>query len=152
MPCCKSGVCNSHEIPYNILITHRYTFRLSYIDHKGPMLPTIPNNCHLLDDLLWRILGNCPLNVIGNSTKLEAVMHPKEALEDLHVKKTKGHSFGMFIQSAHSKPALVVYMLYLRRRLGEICHAKRRVLAAQIKVAPVTLLSKIAHHLRVSNK
>lgn len=33
------------------LITHRYTFRLSYIDRKGPMFPTIPNHCHPLDDL-----------------------------------------------------------------------------------------------------
>ena len=90
---------NSHEISYNSSIHLQIVIKK---DHKGPMFPTIPNNCHPPDDLLWRILGNCPLNVIGNSTKLEAVTYPKEALEDLHVKKLRAVvsacSFNLHIQ------------------------------------------------------
>ena len=74
----------------------------------GPMFPTIPNDCHPLDDLLWRILGNCTLNVIGDSTKLEAVKVSQGGIGRSAWKKTKGHSFSIFIQSLQPKPATVV--------------------------------------------
>ena len=113
------------------------------------MFPTIPNDCHPLDDLLWRILGNNTLNVIGDSTKLEAVKVSQGGIGRSAWKKTKGHGFSIFIQNLRPG-AKREGLTGCPREINDSAKMKEIrsfwmicVALTQIKIAPMTIYLRL---------